>query len=200
MWIWMTVLWAMLGVSNVEAQDLLSSKVDPRMLLDGYEPSEEDAKKVQQTLRRYAKGSKYVVIGEVIHVDRRTYGSNLDREASIEVISWMRGEGNYNINVVMPYNAPYIDTDWSTVPGILVKGYPVVVFLDDQFRVVEGNGLFYTDGEYLWRNKRSELFLHPHYDREWRSQEQNPYDDYVVIPLSDVSKMLEKQRPAKWLR
>lgn len=200
MWIWMTVLWTMLGVSNVEAQDLLSSKVDPRMLLNGYEPSEEDAKKVQQTLRRYAKGSKYVVIGEVIHVDRRTYGSNLDREASIEVISWMRGEGNYNINVVMPYNAPYIDTDWSTVPGILVKGYPVVVFLDDQFRVVEGNGLFYTDGEYLWRNKRSELFLHPHYDREWRSQEQNPYDDYVVIPLSDVSKMLEKQRPAKWLR
>ena len=200
MWICMTVLWTMLGVSNVEAQDLLSSKVDPRMLLDGYEPSDEDAKKVQQTLRRYAKGSKYVVIGEVIHVDRRTYGSNLDREASIEVISWMRGEGNYNINVVMPYNAPYIDTDWSTVPGILVKGYPVVVFLDDQFRVVEGNGLFYTDGEYLWRNKRSELFLHPHYDREWRSQEQNPYDDYVVIPLSDVSKMLEKQRPAKWLR
>lgn len=200
MWIWMTVLWTMLGVSSVEAQDLLSSKVDPRMLLDGYEPSDEDAKKVQQTLRRYAKGSKYVVIGEVIHVDRRTYGSNLDREASIEVISWMRGEGNYNINVVMPYNAPYIDTDWSTVPGILVKGYPVVVFLDDQFRVVEGNGLFYTDGEYLWRNKRAELFLHPHYDREWKSQEQNPYDDYVVIPLSDVSKMLEKQRPAKWLR
>lgn len=200
MWIWMTVLWTMLGVSSVEAQDLLSSKVDPRMLLDGYEPSDEDAKKIQQTLRRYAKGSKYVVIGEVIHVDRRTYGSNLDREASIEVISWMRGEGGYNISVVMPYNAPYIDTDWSTVPGILVKGYPVVVFLDDQFRVVEGNGLFYTDGEYLWRNKRSELFLHPHYDREWKSQEQNPYDDYVVIPLSDVSKMLEKQRPAKWLR
>lgn len=200
MWIWMTVLWTILGASNVEAQDLLSSKVDPRMLLDGYQPSDEDAKKIQQTLRRYAKGSKYVVIGEVIHVDRRTYGSNLDREASIEVISWMRGEGGYNISVVMPYNAPYIDTDWSTVPGILVKGYPVVVFLDDQFRVVEGNGLFYTDGEYLWRNKRSELFLHPHYDREWKSQEQNPYDDYVVIPLSDVSKMLEKQRPAKWLR
>ena len=72
--------------------------------------------------------------------------------------------------------------------------------LDDQMRVVEGNGLFYTDGEYLWRNKRSELFLHPHYDREWMSQEQNPYDDYVVIPLTDVSQILATQRPAKWLR
>jgi hypothetical protein len=200
MWIWMTMLWTYLSVSTVEAQDLLSSKVDPRLLLNGYEPSSEDLKKVEETLRRYAKGSKYVIIGEVIHVNRLSSGSQLDREAYIEVISWMRGEGDINTRIVMPYNAPYIDTDWSTVPGILVKGYPVVVFLDDKFRVVEGNGLFYTDGEYLWRNKRSELFLHPHYDREWQSQMQNPYDDYVIVPLSDVSKMLEKQRPAKWLR
>ena len=200
MWIWITTLWMMLSVSTVDAQDLLSSKVDPSMLLDGFEPSIQDAEKVEQTLLRYAKGSKYVVIGEVLHVDRRISGSVLDREASLEVISWMRGDGDYSISIVMPYNAPYIDTDWSTVPGILVKGYSVVVFLDDQFRVVEGNGLFYTDGEYLWRNKRSELFLHPHYDREWMSKEQNPYDDYVVIPLADVSRILASQRPAKWLR
>lgn len=200
MWIWMTMLWMTLGVSPVVAQDLLSSKVDPRMLLTGFEPSSEDIKKIDETLLRYAKGSKYVVIGEVIHVDRRISGSVLDREANIEVISWMRGAGDFNISIVMPYNAPYIDTDWSTVPGILVKGYSVVVFLDDQMRVVEGNGLFYTDGEYLWRNKRAELFLHPHYDREWKSQAQNPYDDYVVIPLTDVSQVLATQRPAKWLR
>ena len=61
------------------------------MLLDGFEPAEKDVKKVEQTLVRYAKGSKYVVIGEVIHVDRRVSGSVLDREATIEVISWMRG-------------------------------------------------------------------------------------------------------------
>ena len=106
----------------------------------------------------------------MIHVDRRVSGSVLDREATIEVISWMRGDGDFSINVVMPYNAPYIDTDWSTVPGIVVKGYSVVVFLDDQMRVVEGNGLFFTDGEYLWRNKRSELFLHPQRLERRRSQ------------------------------
>ena len=42
-------------------------------------------------------------------------GSVFDREATIEVISWM-GDGDFSISVVMPYNAPYIDTDWSTVP------------------------------------------------------------------------------------
>ena len=70
MWIWITMLWMVLGSSTVDAQDLLSSKVDPRMLLNGFEPSIQDAAKVEETLLRYAKGSKYVVIGEVIHVDR----------------------------------------------------------------------------------------------------------------------------------
>ena len=121
MWIWITTLWMVLSVSTVDAQDLLSSKVDPSMLLDGFEPSIQDAEKVEETLLRYAKGSKYVVIGEVLHVDRRISGSVLDREASIEVISWMRGDGDYSISVVMPYNAPYIDTDWSTVPGFWSK-------------------------------------------------------------------------------
>ncbi len=200
MWIWMTMLWMMVGNQHASAQDLLSSKVDPRVLLTGHEQSPEDAKKIEDTLKRYAKGSKYVVIGEVLHINRLSSGGQLDREAYIEVIGWMRGEGDMSIQITMPYKAPYIPTDWSTVPGILVKGYPVVIFLDDQFRVVEGNGLFYTDGEYLWRNKRSDLFLHPHYDREWKGDGQNPYDDYVVISMGDVSRMLKRQKPAKWLR
>ena len=50
MWIWMTMLWMVLGLSFTIAQDLLSSKVDPRMLLDGFEPAEQDVKKVEETL------------------------------------------------------------------------------------------------------------------------------------------------------
>ena len=200
MWMFMTLLWGVLGIVDVHAQDLLSSKVDPRVLLAGHEQSPEDVQKVTETLTRYAKGSKYVVIGEVLHINRLSSGSQMDREAYLEVIGWMRGEGSMSVQITMPYNAPYIPADWSTVPGTLVKGYTVVVFLDDQFRIVEGNGLFYTDGEYLWRNKRSELFLHPHYDREWQRESQNPYDDYVVIPMPQVLEVLETQRPAKWLR
>ena len=182
----------------VQAQDLLMSQVDPRVLLTGQEQSPADQDEIAKTLRRYAKGSKYVVVGEVLNVGRLSSGNQLDREASIEVIGWMRGEGERTIDVIMPHKAPYIRTDWSTVPGTLVKGYTVVIFLDDKFRVVEGNALFYTDGEYLWRNKRIDVFLHPHYDREWKGQ--NPYDDYVVIPMKDVSKMLASQKPVKWLR
>ena len=200
MWMFMTLLWCVLGVVDVQAQDLLSSKVDPGDLLTGQEQNPQDLQKVQETLTRYAKGSKYVVIGEVLHINRLSTGGQMDREAYLEVIGWIRGKGNMSVQITMPYNAPYIPTDWSTVPGTLVKGYTVVVFLDDQFRIVEGNGLFYTDGEYLWRNKRSELFLHPHYDREWQREGQNPYDDYVVIPMAQVSETLAQQKPAKWLR
>ena len=73
MWIWITTLWMVLSVSTVDAQDLLSSKVDPSMLLDGFEPSIQDAEKVEETLLRYAKGSKYVVIGEVIACRQTSY-------------------------------------------------------------------------------------------------------------------------------
>ena len=65
------------------------------------------------------------------------------------------------------------------------------------FRFIKG-AVFYTDGEFLWRNKRKNLFLHPHYDGEWKGG--NPYDDYVITSLAAVSDMLETQKPAPWLR
>ncbi len=197
----MAMLICMMSQSIAEAQELMSSQIDPRILLTDGEQSKEDRQQIKQMLRRYAKGSKYVVIGEVVNVNRLSTGNYKDQEAYIEVYGWLRGEPDMPesiIRVVKPYNAPYIPTDWETVPGVLIDGYSIVLFLDDQFRVVEGNAVFYTDGEFLWRNKRSNLFLHPHYDREWKVD--NPYDDYVITALDDVSKMLGSQKPAPWLR
>lgn len=194
------MLWCMIGQS-VEAQELMSSQIDPQILLAEGEQSKEDRKQIKKMLRRYAKGSKYVVIGEVINVNRLPTGNYKDQEAYVEVYGWFRGEpedADAIIRIVKPYNAPYIAADWETVPGVLIDGYSVVVFLDDQFRVVEGNAVFYTDGDFLWRNKRRNLFLHPHYDREWKAG--NPYDDYVIISIPSVSDMLDAQKPAPWLR
>ena len=195
------ILWCLIGQSVAEAQELMSSQSDPRILLGEGEQTKEDRKQIKKMLRRYAKGSKYVVIGEVVNVNRLPTGNYKDQEAYIEVYGWLRGEpedADTIIRIVKPYNAPYIPTDWETVPGVLIDGYSIVIFLDDQFRVVEGNAVFYTDGEFLWRNKRKNLFLHPHYDREWKGG--NPYDDYVITSLAAVADMLDAQKPAPWLR
>ncbi len=196
-------LWCMfMGVeSTVQAEELLlTSGIPPEELLAQFEQTSTDEKLIKETLKRYAKGSKYVVRGEVTQITRLTSGSARDREAYVEVLGWMRGEGPERIKIMMPYNAPYVPTDWSTVPGTLIKGYEVIIFLDDQYRVVEGNALFYADGDLLWRNKRADFFLAPANDREWQQVGENPYDDYVVIDVADVRKMLDKQQPAKWLR
>ena len=185
---------------TVQAQDrgLMFSMVDPASLLDSQTQSASDVETIEEMLQRYAKNSKYVVTGEVVSMRNLESNQGFDREAIVMVDAWFRGDGPDSITTFIPYNAPYIEDDWETVPGKVVKGYNIVMFLDDQYRVLEGNAIFYTDGLFLWRNKRDGLFLHPSYDREWNDE--NPYDDYVVISTSRMIYWLNKQRPASWLR
>jgi len=189
-------LWSFL--MSAWSQDLMLSLKEPKELLSAHEQEQSDINYIESMLKRYAKGAKYVVIGEVLDV--RNLQSNLgyDREAQLMVDSWVRGEGENSISIFVPHNAPFLEGDWSSVPGKVVQGYSVVVFLDNQLRVVEGNAIFYTDGENLWRNKRPTLFLHPGYDREW--EKQNPYEDYIVFPFSRVQYWINKQKLASWMR
>ena len=180
------------------AQDLMNSRVDPASLLDMHMQSLEDYEKVEKMLKRYAKGSKYVVRGQVQALHNLESNMGKDREAVIRVETYLRGSGGTLITIMIPYNAPYIEEDWNTVPGKVIQGYPVVVFLNDQFQVLEGNAIFYSDGEYLWRHKRNSLFLHPNYDREWTDE--NPYEDYVVVETGHVLEWLERQKASSWIR
>ena len=187
--------------ATVEAQELTMSQIDPTFLLSQFSQEQSDKQKTKEMLRRYAKGSKYVVVGQIQTINRLSTGEYLDQEAYVLLDGWLRGkpeEAPELLRIEKQYNAPYIDKDWETVTGVLVEEYNVVIFLDQEFRVVEGNAIFYNDGENLWRNKRNSNFLHPLYDREWTTE--NPYDDYVVIPHSDVRSMLQNQKPAAWLR
>lgn len=204
MWATLLLCWTMTQPSvsaTATAQELTMSQVDPTFLLSQFSQEKSDKKKSKEMLRRYAKGSKYVVVGQVQTINRLSTGEYLDQEAYVLLDGWLRGKPEDApdlLRIEKQYNAPYIDEDWETVTGVLVEEYSVVIFLDQEFRVVEGNAIFYNDGEYLWRNKRNSNFLHPLYDREWTTE--NPYDDYVVISHKDVRDMLERQKPAAWLR
>ena len=204
MWATLLFCWTMTQPSisaTAIAQELTMSQIDPTFLLSQFSPAKSDKKKSKDMLRRYAKGSKYVVVGQIQTINRLSTGEYLDQEAYVLLDGWLRGkpeDAPELLRIEKQYNAPYIDEDWETVTGVLVEEYSVVIFLDQEFRVVEGNAIFYNDGEYLWRNKRNSNFLHPLYDREWTTE--NPYDDYVVISHSEVRDMLDKQKPAAWLR
>ena len=194
----LSILFGWILAVQAEERGLMYSRVDPASLLDPQEQSKTDVETIDDMLQRYAKNAKYVVAGEVESMRHLESNQGFDREAIVLVDAWYRGDGPDSIVTFIPYNAPYLEEDWETVPGKVVKGYSLVMFLDDQYRVLEGNAIFYIDGQYLWRNKRDGLFLNPSYDREW--QEENPYEDYVVIPVSSMTHWLKKQRPASWLR
>ena len=186
--------------ATVEAQELTMSQIDPTFLLSQFSQEKSDKQKTKEMLRRYAKGSKYVVVGQIQTINRLSTGEYLDQEAYVLLDGWLRGKPEEKLpellRIEKQYNAPYIDKDWETVTGVLVEEYNVVIFLDQKFRVVEGDTIFYNDGENLWRNNA--IFCILLYDREWTTE--NPYDDYVVIPHSDVRSMLQNQKPAAWLR
>ena len=190
------LIWAF--IIHISAQELIESSIDPRSLLLDKSQSEEDVSLIEETLQRYARASRSVVVAEIVTM--RNVESNLgqDREAEVIVEKWLRGKGDTGQTIYIPYNAPFVKGQWNTVPGKVVRGYPVLIFLDNQGRVLEGNAIFFFDGNYIWRNKRPNLFLNPSYDREWVSQ--NPYDDYVVIPISRVEYWLAAQKAASWIR
>ena len=191
------LFWAF--IFHLSAQELMKSSRDPRTLLLDIEQPEEDVSFIEETLQRYAKTSRYVFVGEIVTMRNVESNMGQDRDAEVIVQKWLRGEGDSGQTIFVPYNAPFVKEQWETVPGKVVRGYPVLIFLDNQGRVLEGNAIFFYDGKYVWRNKRPALFLNPNYDREWL-EEQNPYDDYVVIPVSRVEYWLAAQKAASWIR
>ena len=73
------LIWAF--IIHISAQELIESSIDPRTLLLDKSQSEEDLSFIEETLQRYAKASRSVVIAEIVTM--RNVESNLgqDREA-----------------------------------------------------------------------------------------------------------------------
>jgi len=184
------IIWSLLF--TVQAQDLNTSKIKPSELLNSELQSLKDQVYIEEMLERYARNAKYVVSGEIIDV--RSLGR--DKEAELMVDNWYRGDTKMALTVSIPYNAPFVEGEYSSVPGKPIHGYNVIMFLDAQFRVLDGNAIFYMDDEYIWRNKRPTVFLYPNSDREWDSQ--NPYEDYIVFPEEDLVYWLRKQKEGGW--
>ena len=116
MWTTVLLFWSMLDLSLGQvssqvsnAQELTISQVDPTFLLKEYTQDKEDEKKVESMLRRYAKGSKYVIVGQVQTINRLSTGEYLDQEAYIQIDGWMRGmpeEAPSVLRIEKQYNAP----------------------------------------------------------------------------------------------
>ncbi len=134
-----------------------------------------------------AAAADRVVVGEVLSTRQEVVPDRgIYTVASIYVEEALRGEPEPVIEVRYPGGR--VDDLELTVPGApkLVPGYEVVLFLDDDDRVVGfGQGAFVVEGDTAYRRLSDDVFTNPNLDRDWKSDEELRRH-YAAYSLAEV--------------
>jgi hypothetical protein len=148
-----------------------------------------------ETLDRYLRQSKYVLIGTILSQRQSLENQGQDMVIEVDVLEWIRGSSDDFLTLRVPFSAPYVPGYPETVPPTIVNSYEMLIFVDSHMRVVEGNGMFVVEGDYAWRNKRPSIFLNPRHDRDWEFE--LPIDDYMMYEISGLRNKIRNADPNK---
>ena len=136
----------------------------------------------------YSYTAKTVVIGRVL--TSRIEPGFPDELVELSIEEVLRGDTAGIITIRVP-RFPSDETDDGLSPSAVVEGYRLLAFLDPSGTIVGGNGLFYVEAGYAFRNRSPEVFIRPRSDRDWIS-EIDPSNDYVVYSIADIQASLEE--------
>lgn len=149
----------------------------------------------RQMLNRYVEESSSIIVARVVATrpDSDAFGES--EIATLFIEAQYRGDmvGLTEVRV------PLIRSD-SREQSSLIEGYRLLLFLDGSNNIVEGDAVFFIEGGYAWRNRRSDVFVRPSADRTW-DNEINPSADYVSLSLAEVQEATETRRQrVRWWR
>ncbi len=181
---------------NVELDRMLEEE-QQRILLET-QPTEEQQKLLDSLLLTYLKSSEAILVGTLMASKPTKSNNGYDKVMRVEVEKWLRGRGNRIAEFIVPYNAPYIQGDPTTVPPILIDSYRVLVFVGPHKTVLDGNAIFVITNGYAWRNKYPGLFLNPIYDRKWKQG--NPHDDYIKYSIAELEERIRRDNEGLFFR
>jgi len=94
------------------------------------------------------------------------------------------------VEVEIPLHGP-VSGDRPALP-VPVRGYEIVVFLNEGGDVVEG-GLFLLEGGFAWRPNRSGVLLSPRLQQDWE-ENIDPIADYDVFTLDTIRSVTASRR------
>jgi|GEM_PF-6330856 len=136
--------------------------------------------------------STYAIRGEILTTREDIGGPGPMTVAAIVVDEWIRGDGNVGavVEIEIPLDGP-ISGDRPARP-VPVRGYNVIVFLDEAGDMVDG-GLFLVEGGFAWRPNRAGVLLSPRLQRDWEDII-DPIGEYDVFALADVRTAAEARR------
>jgi len=137
-------------------------------------------------LDAFVDNATTIVLGRVVDIPH----SRFQRQpfATIIIEESLRGEAQGSIELEYP-----LEHGLDPPPTSLVEGYTLLIFLDEHGHLLDGDGLFFIEGGFAWRNRRESVFLRPTLDRVW-VEDIDPTHDYICFQLSRIRSLLKTTR------
>lgn len=168
------------------------------------------AEQATELITGYARQSKAAYIGRISAVVPHRSDHVAHDEARLEVETVLRGRERDVVTIRVP--APRDPDDDGAegaepLPVLEGSGYAppaivdqrVLVFVDRQGWILEGNALYAMGGPLAWRSVDPDRFMRPDMDRDWWD-ELTPGPEWIRLELAEVEAAFQTQPKRRWWR
>jgi hypothetical protein len=168
----------------------------PESLLIPYENSSEIDELLRDAddamMADYMQRADSVLVGQIVAVRGDPSVLGQQEIATLLVKERLRGSAVGLVEFTVP-----LQRHAGRIQPSLIEGYEMLIFLDNSGQLLDGEGLFFLEGGFAWRNRTNRVFLRPSIDRIW-SDSIDPTEDYVTFPLAILRGQVSETSRRRW--
>lgn len=147
----------------------------------------------RELLEHYRRDARGAYVGRIQAVSRIRDGVVVHDEAQIAVSKALRGRRREVVSIRVPVAEDAPDTPTTPDGPQLVSAYPppaivghtVLVFVDKEGWVLDGDALYVVAGPLAWRSTEEGRFMRPDQDRDWWDQ-LTPGPEWIRLDMPAV--------------
>ena len=140
----------------------------------------------------YMQRADSVLIGQIVAVRGDPSVLGQQEIATLLIKERLRGRSVGLVEFTVP-----LQRHVGRVQPSLIEGYEMLIFLDKSGQLLDGEGLFFLEGGFAWRNRTDRVFLRPSIDRIW-DDSIDPTEDYVTFPLAILRSQVTEGSRRRW--
>jgi hypothetical protein len=140
----------------------------------------------------YLDRARTVVVGRVIAVRPDPTVLGQQEIATLLIEERLRGRAVGLVEFSVP-----LQRQAGRIQPAIIEGYRLLIFLDEADALVDGEGVFFLEGGFAWRNRTDKVFLRPSLDRVW-SDSIDPTEDYITFPMAVLRARITDTGRRRW--
>ena len=140
----------------------------------------------------YLERARTVVVGTVVAVRSDPNVLGQQEIATLIIEERLRGRPVGLVEFSVP-----LQRHTGRIQPALIEGYQLLVFLDSTGALLDGEGLFFLEGGFAWRNRSERVFLRPSLDRVWENSI-DPTQDYIAFPVTVLRSQVTNSNQRRW--